>query len=239
MNIKELDKMLSVWINSLKGENGQILKARLSSLKSVYPFNEYEYRIMFLLDKGIISFRDYEELRGSYTKSEYLGLYELAPRTFGETWAHKHLMDIDTRFKKPNKLLDASYDGNYDLWVQEIRVEVKASRAVDKRIKGKSLVSKAITFETNEPFWMNFQQIKKNICDVFIFIGVWVDKSCYWVFPHNFIENHPHLSPQHRGGIEYQLGITERNLTDFDKYLVEPRQLVNVIIRRAVEERKK
>ena len=34
------------------------------------------------------------------------------------------------------------------------------------------------------------------------------------------VKSNPSLSHQHRGGIEYQIGITLRNLADFDEYLV-------------------
>ena len=80
---------------------------------------------------------------------------------------------------------------------------------------------------------MNFQQIKLDIADVFVFIAVWVDKICYWVLSNNEVKNHPTLSHQHRGGIEYQIGVTQGNLRDFDKYLVEPNALVDVILGKA------
>jgi hypothetical protein len=80
---------------------------------------------------------------------------------------------------------------------------------------------------------MNFQQIKVDICDVFIFIAVWVDKICYWVLSNDEVKKHPGLSHQHRGGIEYQIGVTEKNLREFDKYSVEPADLVDVILKEA------
>ncbi len=55
-----------------------------------------------------------------------------------------------------------------------IRIEVKASRATHSKIRG-SLESKALSFNSNEQFWMNFQQIKLDIADEFVLIGVWTD----------------------------------------------------------------
>jgi len=234
MDVKDLEKLLSHWAESLKHADRKTLRTRLSSLKSVFPFNEYEYRLMFLLDKKVISFEDYQSLRDNYVMSNpYLELYGIAPRIFGEIWCRDHLMDIDNRFVKPEKSLDPNYQGEYDLWIEGVKVEVKASRAISTRVRGR-LESKALNYGVDTPFWMNFQQIKLDICDVFIFIGVWVDSICYWVLSNDEVKKHPDISHQHRGGIEYQIGVTERNLKQFDRYLVEPANLVDVILRKAL-----
>jgi len=76
---------------------------------------------------------------------------------------------------------------------------------------------------------MNFQQIKLDIADVFIFVGVWVDKILYWVLTNKEVEKHPIRSHQHRGGIEFQIGITGKNINEFRKFLVEPSKLFESI----------
>lgn len=88
MDKKNLDKKLEEWIKELPQESKKSLLARLSGLKSIYPFNEYEYRLMFLLDKKIITFREYENLRNTYVNANpYLNLYSISPRVFGEIWS--------------------------------------------------------------------------------------------------------------------------------------------------------
>ncbi len=89
--------------------------------------------------------------------------------------------------------------------------------------------TKALSFESNEPYWMNFQQIKLDIADIFVFIGVWVDKILYWVLTNDEVKKHPIRSHQHRGGIEYQIGITDKNFESFNKFLVDPNKLVDII----------
>jgi hypothetical protein len=138
-------------------------------------------------------------------------------------------MDIDSRFKKPNKDIDPTFEGQYDLWFEGIKVEVKACRATNIKKKG-NLMEKALRYDSNEPFLMNFQQIKVDMADVFIFIGVWVDKIVYWVMSRKEIQGNPCLSPQHRGGIEYQIMITERNISQFDIYRVEPAEIANKVL---------
>jgi len=236
MNIRSLDRQIKRWIESLAPEDKKTLLARLSSLKSIFPFNEYEYRLMFLLDRAIITFKEYERLRDNFvSENPYLELYGIAPRIFGEQWAQQHLMDIDNRFKKPSRAIDKKFQGEYDLYIPYnkgiIKVEVKACRAINTKIRGK-LESKALPFNSKEPFWMNFQQIKLDIADVFIFIGVWTNKILYWVLTNEEVKNHPIISHQHRGGIEYQIGITDKNIKQFRKFLVKPKGLVKTIIKR-------
>ncbi|KUK39162.1 MAG: Type I restriction/modification enzyme [Synergistales bacterium 54_24] len=233
MNIEELRRYLDCLIESLKNEDKCLLQARLQALVSVFPFNEYEYVITFLLDRGVLSFTDYEALRENYVSSNrYLDLFSLSPRVFGQIWGEKHLMDLDERFKKPDKALDPNYDGQYDLWLDGVRIEVKAARAIHTRKRG-SLVSKALYWGSDYPFWMNYQQLKLDICDVFVFIGVWADKLVYWVMSNSEVKNNRYLSHQHRGGIEYQIGITHKNITEFDKYQVEAMDVAKTVIEKA------
>jgi len=231
VDLDELKRHLGHFADSLKGEDKKLLKARLQGLISVFPFNEYEYTLMFLCDRKLISFHDYEKLRGEYVSSnKYLDLYELAPRIFGEIWAQEHLRDIDERLLKANKSLDPAYAGEYDLWIENIKVEVKACRAINTKKRG-SLVSKALRYGSNEPFWMNYQQIKVDACDAFVFIGVWVDQIIYWVLSKKQVKENKYLSHQHRGGIEYQIGITEKNIAEFERHRVKGTEIPEQIIR--------
>lgn len=219
-------------IGSLPPKNHFLLTARLGALRSVFPFNEFEYILMFLLNKGVIAFQQYETLREKYVSSNpYLELYGIAPRTFGEIWGHPHIIDVDNRFKKPNKELDPSYEGQYDLWFEGIKVEVKACRAINTKKRG-NLMAKALRYSSDEPFWMNYQQIKADMADAFVFIGVWIDKIVYWVLSREDIRKNKYLSPQHRGGIEYQIGITDKNIAEFNIYRVEPHKLGETVLKK-------
>ena len=233
MDLKQLKEQLERLSEALSVNDRKVLRARVKSLISVFPFNEYEYVLMFLLDKKVITFDEYERLRKDYvSQNRYLELYGLAPRIFGEMW-HKHLLEMDSRFQKPNKSLDPDYNGQYDLWIEGVRVEVKASRAINTKKKG-NLVEKALRYGKDEPFWMNFQQIKADMADVFVFIGVWLNKIVYWVLSSEEVKQNPYYSPQHRGGIEYQIGITEKNIEEFDIYKVNPKKekLGDVVIKK-------
>lgn len=233
MNQKELRSYLESLIDSLESGNQELLRARLESLVSVFPFNEYEYIITFLVDRHVISFNEYEELRNNYVSANrYLDLFSLAPRTFGQIWGERHLMDLDRRFQKPNKNLDPEYEGQYDLWLEGVRVEIKAARAIHTK-QHEAIASKALHWGAKAPFWMNYQQLKIDICDVFVFIGVWVDLIIYWVLSNEEVKQNKYLSHQHRGGIEYQIGIREKNIREFDAFQVDALALTQTIIAKA------
>lgn len=153
----------------------------------------------------------------------------LAPRVFGQVWGEENLKTLDIRFHKASKKLDPNYDGEYDLWIQGIRVEVKAARAIDTKIRG-ALSAKALRYRSNLPYWMNYQQLKLDICDVFVFTAVWVDQIEYWVMSNDEVKNNPYLSPQHRGGIEYQIGFRNNNIDQFDIYSVKAEAVADMVI---------
>jgi hypothetical protein len=153
----ELDKLID------KLNSPSDFRESLESLISVYPFNEYEYIISTLLGAGILIRDDYYELRDEYiARNMYLYIFEIgAPRGFGERWAQGHLKELVPDLQKPSKKLDAAYSGQYDFFLdingEQIKIEVKASRAVDFD-SDEPLYVKALSSESPKRFDMNFQQ---------------------------------------------------------------------------------
>jgi hypothetical protein len=121
-----------------KFDNSKDFKQTLNSIHSIYPFNKYEYIISSLLSRNILSFEEYLELRDNYiNRNLFLHIFEItAPRGFGDTWAFSHLLSVEPELKRPNKKIDPAYQGEYDLYLpylaENIKIEVKASRAVDR-----------------------------------------------------------------------------------------------------------
>lgn len=232
MYLTQLKEYINKFAANLQNGDRKLLEARLESLTSVFPFNEYEYMLMFLRDRRIISFEEYEKLRDNYVSTnKYLKLYGLAPRIFGQVWGEEHIRDLDVRFQKASKSFDTKYNGQYDIWIEGIRLEVKACRAIHTKRRG-DLVSKALHYGSKDPFWMNFQQLKPEYCDGFVFMGVWVDQIVYWVMTNREAKESKYISHQHRGGIEYQIGITEKNITDFETYRVSVTNLADTVIQK-------
>ncbi len=230
MLLHELKNLIKGFEKQLSTELKKELDEKLKLSVEAYPFNEYEFRLNFLQEHKIVQFAEYERIRQKYILSnKFLELYGLSPRVFGQIWGETHIREIDLRFKKASKSLDVNYSGQYDLWLEGKRIEVKACRAIDKKIRG-SLISKALEFESTKTFWMNFQQLKFDICDFFIFIGVWTDVIKYWVLTNEEVKSNPYISHQHRGGVEFQIGITEKNIFEFDKYLLKPTKIVDYIL---------
>ncbi len=219
-------------------QNSDEFRKQLETLISVYPFNEYEYIIATLLGAGILKSEEYYELRDEYiARNMYLYIFEIsAPRGFGEKWAQGHLKELVPFLKKPSRKLDPEYSGQYDFFLEaddeEIRVEVKASRAVDFD-SDEPLYVKALSSNSRKRFDMNFQQIKPRCCDVFVWIAAWRDKIRYWVLASNEVENNPYYSTgQHRGNVgEGQLHLNQDNIADFEKYEARSNELYDAILK--------
>ena len=157
-----LKNHLEKLIKTLSSQQRNKLKNRLDDLISVYPFNEYEYIISSLLGLGKITLDDYLEIRDEYiARNMYLYIFEIsAPRVFGEQWAQGHLKELVPDLIKPTKKLDKKYSGQYDFLYkpsekQVIKIEVKASRAVDSNSQ-EPLYVKALSWKSKQPFDMNF-----------------------------------------------------------------------------------
>ena len=233
--IKELDEFKK---QLPEAEQVKLSDDLLSKLYSVYPFNKFEYVISHLIANHIIDLKEYLRIRSEYlTRNKYLHLFEIAPRTFGETWGQQHLTELVPEFQHPSPTLDPDYEGQYDLWLDGIRVEVKASRAV-KRESGATLTEKALSSGSKAKFDMNFQQIKPACCDVFVWIAVWRDKIDYWVISSQDVQNSPLLSNQHRASqlsdsgavVEGQIHINNGNYSEFEQFRVQARDISNTII---------
>lgn len=213
----------------------------LKEEKTIFPFST-EGRIMaYLLASRTISYEQYLELNRDYTKrNQYLDLFDMAPRTFGETWGERHIMDLFPEFIKATKENVSSmypdFDGEFDLWLDGIRVEVKACRANSTKAGG-SLASRAYLHSeaTANSFKYHYQQLKPSCCDVFIWIGVCRDDLIYWVLTSDELQKTGKLGSQHRNentgidGIEVfegQVFMTEEELAPF---LVKEKDILKVV----------
>ena len=221
---------------SEKNKDYNLTEDFLEHLYSVYPFNKFEFVISHLIATQTINLQQYLDLRNDYLKrNKFLYVFEItAPRTFGENWAQRHLNEVVPELERPSTKLDPTYSGEYDFWLEGIKIEVKASRAV-KRQTGESLIMKALSSTSNFGFDMNFQQIKTRCCDVFVWIGVWRDTIRYWVLSSDEVKENPYYSAgQHRGNKgEGQLWIKESNIQDFKKYEVNVHDLLSKIKEKA------
>ena len=237
--MEKLENELYIQIHKMQNITGETYNLNdefLNNLYSVYPFNKFEYIISHLIAKNIITLERYLDIRNSYLqRNKYLYVFEItAPRTFGETWAQRHLNEIVPELERPNTTLDANYSGQYDFWYNGIKIEVKASRAV-KRKSGDALIMKALSSDSAQGFDMNFQQIKPSCCDVFVWIAVWRDTIRYWVLSSDEVANNKYYSTgQHRGNVgEGQLWLKDTNIYEFDEYEVGVRDILAKIIEKA------
>ncbi len=204
--IEELKKKLSQAAQ-------QLVEERHLDSCSKYPFNRYTNIFSVLLKKGDLSYEEYVSIRDEYFKrNPNLDLFEMAPRTFGQTWGEDWL-----KKKKEGILTDPpqkdGYTSLFDLWLptennEGIKIEVKSSHVADKD-PDRILIEKALKKPqgTEEEisnaikklsFEMNFQQLKPSCCDVFIWIAVWLDDIDIWVIPSSKIVMRPKNAPRRK-----------------------------------------
>jgi len=194
-------------------EDLEAVMAIVEEDRAIFPFNEYEHLICNLINRGGLSYEQYIEIRTEYiSENPNLWIFEIsAPRGFGESFAQTYIQGKSSKLKKPSKTLDPNYAGQYDLWLDGITIEVKASRAVD-RDSDEPLYMKALSRDTKKRFLMNFQQLKPGCCDVFIWVAVFRDEIVLWIISSKDVANNPSYSSQHRGGIEGQVMVTNENM---------------------------
>jgi len=220
----ELIELKSKLIDSFDGSK-EDLTAILRIVEddiSIFPFNEYEHLVCYFLDKNALSFDKYIEIRTEYiNENPNLWVFEIsAPRGFGEKFAQTYVNGLCRDLVKPSKKTDPTYSGEYDFWLDDIKIEVKASRAVDAN-SSEPLYMKALSSDTNKPFLMNFQQLKPTCCDVFIWVAVFRDAIKIWVLGSADVSNHNLYSRgQHRGnkGNEGQLHVKHDNVEQLAAY---------------------
>lgn len=229
--MERLKEKLIQLVGTLEKQKHDDVMQRLEDLVSVYPFNDYEFLISSLMGYGKISINDYYELRDDYiARNMFLYIFQIsAPRSFGEAWAQGHLKSLCPELEKPTKKLDVDYSGQYDFFLDgKIKIEVKASRAVDFD-SDEPLYVKALASDSTARFDMNFQQVKPACCDVFIWVGVWRDVIRYWVLSSDEVAQNKYYSTgQHRGNAgEGQIHLKESNIAEFAVFESSIRELVD------------
>lgn len=241
--MKELQNQLDILMKQASIDEHTI--GVIKEEKSVFPFSE-EGRIMaYLLASKVISYDQYLDMNRDYVKrNQYLELFDMAPRTFGETWGEEHILSLFPEFIKAKKgnvsILYPDFDGEFDLLLDGIRVEVKACRANSTKTGG-SLVSRAYLHSeaTANSFKYHFQQLKPSCCDVFIWIGVCRDDLIYWVLTSDELLQTGKLGSQHRNentGVEGvavyegQVFMTEEELSPF---LIEEKDILKAVKRKS------
>ena len=110
-------------------------------------------------------------------------------------------------------------------------VDDKASRAVDANSE-EPLYMKALSRNSKKNLLMNFQQLKPQCCDVFVWVAVFRDEIVLWVMNSREVsENNLFSKGQHRGnsGNEGQLHVKHDNIHNFDIYELKDNDIESAI----------
>lgn len=240
--MKELNQQIETLLESANIDKQT--KRLLAYEKALFPFSKQSSELAYLVSIGKLDFATYQKMMRDYSeRNKYLELFDLAPRTFGQTWGEQHILNLVPEFVSATKenVSDVypNFDGEFDVWHDGIRIEVKACRANSTKTKG-SLASRA--FLHNEAleagFKYHFQQLKPSCCDVFIWIGVCRDELLYWVLTSDELQKTGKLGSQHRNEntgnanaavFEGQVFMTEEELQPF---LVAEKDILKVVVQK-------
>jgi len=241
--MSELEKKINEILQQISGSEQIVKEAEQENY--VFPFSLLGTKMAYLLSTNKISYDEYLQLnKENNEKNKYLYLFDMAPRTFGETWGENHIKGLFPEFIKATKKNTAKiypqYDGEFDLILDNIRIEVKACRANDTESKG-SLTSRAYFHSEalEVGFKYHYQQLKPSCCDIFIWIGACRDELIYWVLTSQELKDTGKLGPQHRNEntgtenqnvFEGQVFMTEEELTPF---FVEKQDILRVVREKA------
>lgn len=225
-------------------ENMQRIAEALEDEKALFPFSVENRLLAYYLAIGEITYERYSQLNAEYCeRNKYLNLFDMAPRTYGQIWGEQHVRTLFPQFVKATKEnVSAQYpafDGEFDLWLDGIRIEVKACRANNTKAGG-SLVSRAYLHSEAKAagFKYHYQQLKPSCCDVFIWIGTCRDELIYWVLTSEELQKTGKLCSQHRtentgiSGVEVfegQVFMTEEELSPF---LVDEKDILETVRRK-------
>ena len=232
-------------LNNTKGD-AEVINS-IKTEKTIYPFSTESRLLAYFLSLGELSYDEFSALCTAYSRrNRYLDLYDMAPRTYGQTWGEQHIRSLFPEFiKATQKNVSSEYpsfDGEFDLWLKGIRIEVKACRANYEKGKG-SLASRAYLHAEAKAadFKYHYQQLKPSCCDVFIWIGTCRDELIYWVLTSQELLNTGKLGSQHRNentGVdgaevfEGQVFMTEDELKPF---LVEEKDILKVVLQKGTK----
>jgi hypothetical protein len=104
--MKELKNRIDFLIQNSNGDK-RIIEA-IKNDKSVAPFSTENRLLAYFLSLGELSFDSYSKLCQEYYErsqksNQYLYLFDMAPRTFGQTWGEQHIKKLFPEFVKATK----------------------------------------------------------------------------------------------------------------------------------------
>ena len=208
--------------------------------RGVYPFNECEFLLVNAVFCGAINQDEYYNFRDQYSRqNENMHLYEKANRSFGDTWGQSHILALAPEFSVANLKLHPEFKGEFDLLMDDIKVELKSSRVTSQHVdvKSKNLPEKALSINSTDNFTLTFAQTKPYCCHVFMLMAVYTDFVRYYVFAsHEMQIQNAYSTKCHRGSIttkkihEGQIHISKSKLPLAAEYeVVDPKDLAQAV----------
>lgn len=216
-----MEQLLTELCNFIPQEQRDEAAACLDSMEKL-PCGQAGNFAAYLIERGWMTFEDFLKLQNSFqVRNINLNIFKMSETSFGVKWGQSHIFSLSGDFERPEKGRD-----HHDAVLDVLKIEIKASRAVER---GNSLPldQKALRFGEQKPFTMNFNHIFLDEADVYLFLGVWLDKICYWLLTKVDLLALPNYLNKYQ--TEYQMPITDANISSFERYRLEKEDLIQAI----------
>ena len=228
MKQAELTQYLNEKIDLLSDEHRKDLIGFIRSNSIVFPFNKKMYVFTYLIHKNIISLGQYNEIIVQYLlDNKYLFLYEMGNTAFG-SWGEDHLISLYSSGIYKSGIREHDLIARNEK--KEVKIECKSSRALlesaSKDMIG-NIVCKAVEYSSGN-FYLQFDHMKPYFCNVFVFIGVWIDQIKYWIIPSSDISIIPHSHKRDADGFHIRMDCS--NIDFFNTYLVNKEDIFGAIM---------
>lgn len=229
MHEEELRKYLEELETGCKEGDRKLVQEELERAMCIMQSSEFDYVLANLQKKNLITSQEYGTLKREQMSNRYLILYGIDSRLFAEIWAVEHLKRMDPRF---NSEFDRAATKKYEALFEGIKVGIKACRAVKENVQGDRFKG-ALRYSLKQPFAFRFRNLNVQMCDVFVFIGVWVNLMIYWVLSEREINLNEYLVlDQSKQTMDHMIEINNGNIAAFDKYRVHESDLIATIMKK-------
>lgn len=215
-------------VSQLKKKDQDQLEKISKEWKPAYPFiSKVEMITSFLIQKRIVGIEWVLKQKSDYCdrNCNYSLFLITGNADFGKV-IKKHLISVSDGLRNASKKIDPSYDNDYNLHYSGIRIGCCAYRAAEQR--SGPMHEKSLRSDSNIKYKFSFQHLHPDLCEVYIFVVVYLDTFKYWVLSTSEVQALPNFKYyQGRGtnGIEGIVSCTSAQIGKLDRFSVNEKDL--------------
>lgn len=232
----------------------RLMKSDLSKYQqSLFPdyFTNY---VTVCLHYGAISMPEYHSLVEDFMyRNPNYRIFMVVDHTKMVHFCTQFIQTYAPKIKSANNVLDKYYSKDYNFIYRNIKISSSTSRvtmaldytgkdakrlAREVRLRNKSLAERGLKRDSTYPFKLSFQRLHPELCDVFIWFGIWLDGVRVWVLS---VKDYHALTKrkevtQTRGSREKIYTVCSSKLDEkLGQYEIDPKDLFITVLQKYAE----